>query len=176
MTGKNEMDIATLQRGVPNGAAVHSDWSPNGSAEALYQGAVLKRNACVVLSGDANITQGLHQGLMILKNIRVAGKFMYSRQTVHSVVNVVESRLLDIGVRSGAVVRRYELSNIEEALAAADEYGGWKDYTVITPNWCLGRVVGKVIVLYRVRSRARLVSCGVNPGPHVGRCLPLRCS
>jgi D-arabinose 1-dehydrogenase-like Zn-dependent alcohol dehydrogenase len=137
MTGKNEVDLAALRRAVPNGAAVHSNWSPTGSAEALYLGvvaSVLKQNARVILSGNANTAHGLHQGLMVLKNIWVAGKFMYSRKTVHRVVDLVTSGLLDIGEQSGAVVRRYELGNIEEALAAADQHGSWKDYTVITPN------------------------------------------
>jgi D-arabinose 1-dehydrogenase-like Zn-dependent alcohol dehydrogenase len=134
MTGKPEEDVAALRRAVPNGAAVHSNWSPTGSTEALYLGAVaavLKQNARVVLSGNVNTAQGLHQGLMVLKSISVAGKFMYSRKTVHRVIDFLASGLLDI---SGAVVRRYGLGSVEEALTAAEKYGSWKDYTVITPN------------------------------------------
>jgi NADPH:quinone reductase-like Zn-dependent oxidoreductase len=137
MTGKPEKDVATLQQLLPDGVDVHNNWTPTGATEAIYLStvaAVLKRNARVVLSGGTNTTEGLPNGLMVLKDISVAGKFMYSPKTVERVIGFVSSGLLKIGERSGAVVRSFGLEQSLEAIEVATKHGTWKDYTVVTPH------------------------------------------
>jgi len=137
MTGETSTDIAALRRVVPHGADVHSNWSPTGTKETLYLAtvaAVLKQNARVVLSGQAETLGRLSPGLLVLKNISVAGKFMYSRSTVGRLLDMISLGLLDIGERSGAVVRSYDMERFDEALKATGEHAAWRHFTVVTPS------------------------------------------
>ncbi|KAF2651593.1 GroES-like protein [Lophiostoma macrostomum CBS 122681] len=137
MTGEPAKDVPTLQKLLPDGADVHNNWTPTGASEAIYLntvGAVLKRNARVVLSGGTNTTEGLPNGLVVLKDISVTGKFMYNPKTVQGLIGFVSSGLLKIGERSGAVLRTFGLEQSLEALEVATKHGSWKDYIVVTPN------------------------------------------
>jgi NADPH:quinone reductase-like Zn-dependent oxidoreductase len=137
MTGCEADDVVALQKAVPNGAHVYSDWSPTGSKDAIYLStvaAVLRRKARVVLSGAANTSLGLPHGIMVLKDIEMKGKFMYDRNTVRTVFELVALGLLEVGERSGALARKFELESFEDALAVAEEHGTWRDFTIITPN------------------------------------------
>jgi D-arabinose 1-dehydrogenase-like Zn-dependent alcohol dehydrogenase len=137
MTGCEADDVVALQKAVPNGAHVYSDWSPTGSKDAIYLStvaAVLRRSARVVLSGAANTSVGLPHGIMVLKDIEMKGKYMYNRSTVRTVFELVALGLLELGERTGALARNYELESFEDALAVAEEHGTWRDFTIITPN------------------------------------------
>jgi len=42
--------------------------------------------------------------------------------------------LLEVGERTGALARKFELESFEDDLAVAEEHGTWRDFTIITPN------------------------------------------
>ncbi|KAF2820289.1 NAD(P)-binding protein [Ophiobolus disseminans] len=137
MTGDIGADIAALQRVLPNGADVHSNWSPSGIKETLYVRTVsmaLNQNARIVLSGQSETLTSLHPGLMVLKNILVTGKLMYSRSTVQGLMDLISLGLLDIGECAGAVVRTYGLEYFSDALETTEEHATWRHFTVVTPN------------------------------------------
>lgn len=126
VTGDVMSDIIALQRVLLYGADIHSNWSPSETKETLYLGlvsAVLNRNARIVLSGQSEILGSLHPGLIVVKNISVAGKFMYSQNMVRRVMHLVSSGLLNIGERSGAIVNSYRLEDFDEAVKTAERRG-----------------------------------------------------
>jgi len=59
---------------------------------------------------------------------------MYDRSTVRTVFELVALGLLEVGERTGALARKFELESFEDALAVAKEHGPWRDFTIITPN------------------------------------------
>jgi D-arabinose 1-dehydrogenase-like Zn-dependent alcohol dehydrogenase len=135
MTGDEKSDMTALRHVLPQGADVHSNWSLTGTKEAVYLStvaAVLRQNGRVVLSGQAETFGKIPHSLIVLKNISLAGKFMYSRSTVQKLLNLISAGLLEIGERSRTAVRTHGLDKFPEALRTFVEHTTWKDYTMVT--------------------------------------------
>ncbi|KAF4901626.1 alcohol dehydrogenase [Colletotrichum fructicola] len=139
MTGDDQVDAAAILRATPNnrGADVFNDWTPGELATPTYLSAAvlaMKQSGRIVLSGGAGDKCRLPYGLLILKNIQLIGKWMYERQTLDQVINMITQEQLRIGQESGTEITTFGLDGHEDAVEHARKNGGWRSYTVIEPN------------------------------------------
>ncbi|KAG7423062.1 alcohol dehydrogenase [Fusarium oxysporum f. sp. raphani] len=139
MTGDDDADAEAILRATPNGAGadVYSDWTPAGLEKAPYLAAAvrtLKRGGRVVLSGGSLGHVEIPYTLMLLKDLKVTGKLMCSRETLCRLIRMVERGQLKIGVESGTEVSVFTLDQHVKAIEHAAEHGGWRNYTVMAPN------------------------------------------
>lgn len=139
MTGELEVDVAAILAKTEGrrGAEVFNDWTPGGMERPPYLEAgvrALKMGGRVVLSGGSSGNAVIPYTLAVHKNLSAAGQWVSSRRTLDRVVSMVTSGMLNIGVGSGAKVATFGLGEHEEAIDHAEKTGGWKDYTVVTPN------------------------------------------
>ncbi|KAH8204743.1 hypothetical protein TruAng_001077 [Truncatella angustata] len=139
MSGDSEKDTAAILERTPNGAGaeVYNDWTPGNMAKPPYLQAglrSLKTGGTAVLSGGASQNGQIPYAYMVHKNLTVSGKWMSSPQTLQHVITLITQGVLRIGRNGGAKVAVYNLDDHHEAFNNAEKTGGWRDYTIITPN------------------------------------------
>ncbi|KAF9632481.1 hypothetical protein BFW01_g3343 [Lasiodiplodia theobromae] len=139
MTGDVDADVAAIlaktERGA--GADVFNDWTPAAMERPPYFDAAvraLKAGGRVVLSGGSSGNAAVPYTLAVHKGLKIMGQWMSNRHTLDRVISMVTSGLLKIGVESGAKVATFSLDEHEEAIAHAEKNGGWRNYTLVTPN------------------------------------------
>lgn len=139
MTGDVDADVAAIlaktERGA--GAEVFNDWTPAAMERPPYFDAAvraLKSGGRVVLSGGSSGSAAVPYTLAVHKGLKIMGQWMSNRHMLDRVISMVTSGLLKIGVESGAKVATFSLDEHEEAIAHAEKNGGWRDYTLVTPN------------------------------------------
>ncbi|KAF4540112.1 putative quinone oxidoreductase [Lasiodiplodia theobromae] len=139
MTGDVDADVAAIlaktERGA--GADVFNDWTPAAMERPPYFDAAvraLKSGGRVVLSGGSSGSAAVPYTLAVHKGLKIMGQWMSNRHTLDRVISMVTSGLLKIGVESGAKVATFSLDEHEEAIAHAEKNGGWRNYTLVTPN------------------------------------------
>lgn len=139
MTGDVDADVAAIlaktERGA--GADVFNDWTPAAMERPPYFDAAvraLKSGGRVVLSGGSSGSAAVPYTLAVHKGLKIMGQWMSSRHTLDRVISMVTSGLLKIGVESGAKVATFSLDEHEEAITHAEKNGGWRNYTLVTPN------------------------------------------
>jgi D-arabinose 1-dehydrogenase-like Zn-dependent alcohol dehydrogenase len=72
---------------------------------------------------------------IMFKSIRVQGRFMYDRQHVLQIIQMIESGLLPLGQNSGiTLTEEFGLQEIEAALEAAGNLSGWGGHVVLKPS------------------------------------------
>lgn len=74
-------------------------------------------------------------GLMMMKSLRIQGKFMYSRETIVRFIKMIEKGNLRLGETNTGwkTVGRFGLEGIEEAMKMAAEESGWGRQVVFMP-------------------------------------------
>ncbi|RAK87823.1 isopropanol dehydrogenase [Aspergillus costaricaensis CBS 115574] len=123
--------------GKADGADVYLDLSPPAAqgSSLLASGirALRAFGRCVVMGGNSGNIDFPYLEIMF-KSIRVQGRFMYDRQHVLQMIQMVESGLLPLGNKSGVTQTEvYRLEQIQEALEAAGKLSGWGGHVVLRP-------------------------------------------
>jgi NADPH:quinone reductase-like Zn-dependent oxidoreductase len=138
MTGDIERDAAAIRDLAPeDGVDVYNDWTPGEFATPLYLSAAshaLKGGGRVVMSGGAGGDLVFPHRVMLHKNLKVIGKWMYHAATAQLLINMVIAGILKIGKKNGAEVATFSLDAHHAAVENAAKYGGWGNFTVITPH------------------------------------------
>lgn len=139
MSGDRARDTAAIIAQTPEGrgADVYNDWTPGGMQEPPYMDAAvraLKTGGRVVLSGGAAGSASIPYALMVHKGLHAMGQWMCSRSTLERLIVMVTQDMLSIGRASGAQVATFTLDEHEAAVKHAGKHGGWRNYTVITPQ------------------------------------------
>lgn len=139
MTGAEEVDASAILAATPNGQGVEvfNDWT-SGSLETppFFSAALkaLKPEGRVVLSGAPSGQISIPYAYAMHKNLHIIGKIMVEREGIESTIRMVESGFLKMGTLAGAEVTCFPLEKHHEALEHARRYGGYKNYTFVTPN------------------------------------------
>ncbi|PYH88313.1 putative isopropanol dehydrogenase [Aspergillus ellipticus CBS 707.79] len=123
--------------GNPHGADVFMDFSP----PAVEDGTLLTSaidllrpfGRCAIMGGRlGNITVPYLP--VMLKSIRIQGRFMYGRSEILQMIRMVESGVLQLGETIGIKeAKEYGLESIQEALEAAGKSTGWGNHVVLRP-------------------------------------------
>ncbi|KAL2850397.1 isopropanol dehydrogenase [Aspergillus pseudodeflectus] len=120
-----------------DGADVYLDLSPPAvQGLSLLASGIRSLRAfgrCVVMGGNSGNIDFPYLEIMF-KSIRIQGRFMYDRQHVLQLIQMVESGLLPLGKESGvSQTEVFGLEQIEEALQAAGKLSGWGGHVVLKP-------------------------------------------
>ncbi|GIJ91448.1 hypothetical protein Asppvi_010413 [Aspergillus pseudoviridinutans] len=139
ITGDAAADTELLRAaaGKPDGADVYLDLSPpaaqGSSLLASGMRALRAFGRCVVMGGNPGNIDFPYLEIMF-KSIRIQGRFMYDRQHVLQMIQMVESGLLPLGKKSGVThTEEFGLEEIQEALEAAAKLSGWGRHVVLKP-------------------------------------------
>ncbi|RAH50444.1 putative isopropanol dehydrogenase [Aspergillus brunneoviolaceus CBS 621.78] len=118
------------------GADVYIDFSPpaaDGSLLAAAVGALRPFGRCVIMGGSTGQINVPYLEVMF-KSLRLQGRFMYDRQHVLRLIQMVESGLLRLGEAIGVDhVEEFGLESATEALEAAARLSGWGGHVVLRP-------------------------------------------
>ncbi|KAM0428354.1 hypothetical protein ACHAQK_011602 [Fusarium lateritium] len=139
MTGDDDLDTAAILKLTPKGAGadVYNDWTPGvmDTSPYLLPGAqALRTNGRVVLSGGSTGNVIIPYCLILIKGLKVLGQLMCGRTALEQLIGMVEQGHLKIGPESGTELAVFSLDQHHEAMEHAAKYGGWRNYTTITPN------------------------------------------
>ena len=121
----------------PGGADVYIDFSPpaveDSSLLTSAVGALRHFGRCVIM-GSRNGNIEVPYLPIMLKSLRLQGRFMYSRQHILQLIQMLESGLLQVGEGIGVKdTEEYGLESIDKALQAAREWSGWDSQVVLKP-------------------------------------------
>ncbi|KIM99985.1 hypothetical protein OIDMADRAFT_126171 [Oidiodendron maius Zn] len=121
----------------PGGADVYIDFSPPAIDDSVLltsaMGALRHFGRCVIMGGRNGNIDVPYLPIM-LKSLRLQGRFMYSRQHVLQLIQMLESGLLQVGEGIGVKhTESYGLESIGEALQDAGKWSGWGNQTVLKP-------------------------------------------
>ncbi|KAL6721440.1 hypothetical protein ACLMJK_000543 [Lecanora helva] len=138
MTNNVESDTSTLQAASPSGYSAYLDLSPPVAAENTYSTAtlsLLNHGGRVSMMGNFFGGMFLPGQLMIRGNLKVFGKWMYSREQARNCIQMAEAGVLALGRKAGVVTEAvYGLEEIQEAVDKAAEVGRWGVQVLVEPN------------------------------------------
>ncbi|KAL7928546.1 putative isopropanol dehydrogenase [Trichoderma chlorosporum] len=137
MSGNEETDVAALKlaAGNPAGADACIDLSPPAAGSSVLAtsiAALRPFGRCAIMGGSsANINISYLQ--IMFNSIRLQGRFMYTREHIIRLIQMVESGLLPVGAAAGMKAEKYGMDSIYEALSAAKAHTGWGTQVILTP-------------------------------------------
>lgn len=131
-----DIDALRAATGKPDGADACIDFSPPAAGSEVLTmviAALRPFGRCTIMGGVAqNINVPYMQ--IVFNNLRLQGRFMYSRAHVLRLIKLVESRILPIGRDAGMKkTEEYGLESIYDALSAAAQHQGWGTQVVLKP-------------------------------------------
>ncbi|EED16150.1 isopropanol dehydrogenase, putative [Talaromyces stipitatus ATCC 10500] len=123
--------------GKPEGADVYIDFSP----PTIEDSALLVAAVGALRSFGRFVLMGGHSGNInvpyldiMFKSIRIQGRFMYSRQHVLQMIQMVESGVLKLGSGIGIKeTQEFGLESVGDALQAAGRLSGFESHVVLKP-------------------------------------------
>uniref|UniRef100_A0A093VGY0 Alcohol dehydrogenase n=1 Tax=Talaromyces marneffei PM1 TaxID=1077442 RepID=A0A093VGY0_TALMA len=123
--------------GKPDGADVYIDFSPPAMKGSSLLVAAVKAlrpfGRLVIMGGHLGEISVSYLDIM-LKSIRIQGRFMYSRQHVLQLIQMTESGVLKFGSKLGInETQEYGLESIGDALQAAANLSGFGNHVVLKP-------------------------------------------
>ncbi|KAK4170005.1 hypothetical protein QBC43DRAFT_40087 [Cladorrhinum sp. PSN259] len=141
MSGDSDADAQEIIKKTPGGkgADVYNDWTPGALEAAPYLDAGVKslvKRGRVILSGGPRGNLVIPYAVAVLRDLKIVGKSMFSRETANYVIKLVEQGILDVGRKGKGAdvdVKEFGLEELQDALKDA-EGGGWRKYTVVSPN------------------------------------------
>lgn len=137
MTGTLEGDTSALRAASPAGLSALLDISPPAAAGNTYLPAalsLLKHGGRVALMGGVEGAVNLPYDAIVYNDLKLCGKWMYSKQQVERCIQMAETGILALGERGGVVTKgEYGLEEIEVAVKRAAEESGWGAQVVVEP-------------------------------------------
>ncbi|KFY41454.1 hypothetical protein V494_02991, partial [Pseudogymnoascus sp. VKM F-4513 (FW-928)] len=138
LSGNVETDTKAMMAACgASGADVFIDFSPpvaKGSTHvAAAIGALRRGGRCCFMGGVMGSVE-VDYSLIMWKNLRIQGRFMYEREHVVRLIKMLETGTLKLGEAAGVkTLGPYGLDAIEEALEVAEENGKWGQHVVLMP-------------------------------------------
>ncbi|KAH8667450.1 isopropanol dehydrogenase [Tricladium varicosporioides] len=131
-------EIVSASRNGGKGADAFIDFSPASAVSSTHIAAAL---GALKIGGRAAFMGGIPgnieipYGLVMMKNLRIQGRFMYSRETIVKFIKMIEKGNLRLGgIGTGwETVGRFSFEGIEEAIKLAAEETGWGRQVVFIP-------------------------------------------
>ncbi|KAG8817997.1 hypothetical protein FRC17_011006 [Serendipita sp. 399] len=139
LVGDVETDAEALTKATPRGQGAHAyiDFSPLAAAKSTHIKSclmALKPYGRAAFMGGIREDVSIPYALIMLKSIRIQGRFMYERDSVIKLVGMVEANLVKLGKEAGVdVVGIYRLQDAETALNMAESNGGFGKEVVFAP-------------------------------------------
>ncbi|KFY15258.1 hypothetical protein V492_02120 [Pseudogymnoascus sp. VKM F-4246] len=139
LSGNVETDTKAMMAACgASGADVFIDFSPpvaKGSTHmAAAIGALRRGGRCCFMGGVMGSVE-VDYSLIMWKNLRIQGRFMYEREHVVRLIKMLETGTLKLGEAAGVkTLGPYGLDAIEEALEVAEENGKWGQHVVLMPD------------------------------------------
>jgi len=140
LTGNAEKDAAQMISASGNGgrgADAFIDFSPAAAVNANHISAAL---AALKPFGRAAFMGGIwgkieiEYNVVMMKSLRIQGRFMYSRDMVVRFIKMIEKGNLKLGQEAGVTtVGTYGLDGIREALDVAKKESGWGKQVILIP-------------------------------------------
>lgn len=132
-----DTELFRTATGKPDGADVYLDLSPPAvQGSSLLASGIRSLRAfgrCVIMGGNSGNIDFPYLEIMF-KSIRIQGRFMYDRQHVQQMIQMVESGLLPLGSKSGvSQTKVFGLEDIQQALESAGKLSGWGEHVVLKP-------------------------------------------
>ncbi|KAH8901043.1 putative isopropanol dehydrogenase [Thozetella sp. PMI_491] len=137
LTGAAEADAAAIKGSVsnPQGADVYIDFSPPGVGGQLIGLGLdaIRPFGRFVMMGGITDEVSISYPLVMLKSIRIQGRFMYSREYVVRAIQMLECGLIKLGKDVGVETKAFGLEDIDAGLKTAAELTGWGNNVIVTP-------------------------------------------
>jgi D-arabinose 1-dehydrogenase-like Zn-dependent alcohol dehydrogenase len=141
LTGDLSADIQALISASGNngkGADAYIDFSPavaKGSNHIQAALAALRTKGRAVFMGGIVGAVEIDYGLVMMKSLRVQGRFMYEREAIGKLIGMVEKGNLRLGEDGSGfkTVGRFGLESIGEAVQEAGKAAGWGRQVVLLP-------------------------------------------
>ncbi|KAE9370729.1 putative isopropanol dehydrogenase [Stipitochalara longipes BDJ] len=120
------------------GADAYIDFSPPEASKSNHIQAALaalRPKGRAVFMGGIVGTVEINYQMVMMKSLRVQGKFMYEREMIVRLLGMVEKGNLKLGEKGAGVktVGRYGLDGIRDALLEAKDTTGWGRQVVLLP-------------------------------------------
>ncbi|KAE8445412.1 hypothetical protein EG329_013425 [Mollisiaceae sp. DMI_Dod_QoI] len=138
-TGNIETDTANLTKLANNGQGADAfiDFSPAAAAQSTHIQtciAALRPKGKAVLMGGISGKIEIDYGAVMMRSLRIQGRFMYEREMVVQVVKMLENGNLKLGEAVGCrTLGRFGLGDVEEGLVVAGREKGWGRQVVLVP-------------------------------------------
>ena len=138
MTGTLEGDISALRAASETGFSAFLDLSPPQAADNTYFPAavsLLNHSGRVAVMGMVKPGMEIPWFQVLLTNVRLYGKWMYTPEQVRRGIRMAEMGLLPLGERGGVVTKgNFGLQDIDAALEKATEEVSWGVLVVLEPG------------------------------------------
>ncbi|KAG9057380.1 hypothetical protein FS842_007081 [Serendipita sp. 407] len=139
LVGDVEEDTKALVNATPRGQGADAfiDFSPAAAAKSTHIKSclmALKSFGHAAFMGGIREDVSIPYPLIMLKSIRIQGRFMYERASVLKLVAMVEAGLVKLGKKAGVeVIGAYGLEDAEKALDLAEANAGFGKEVIFTP-------------------------------------------
>ena len=139
MTNTLDGDTAALSAASPSGYDAFLDLSPPAAAGNTYFPAafsLLKQGGRVALMGSmGDEVVSVSPMLMVRKNLKICGKFMYTREQASRAVQMAETGVLALGRKAGVeTTGSFGLNEIDKAVEKAENDGKWGMQVLLEPG------------------------------------------
>lgn len=140
MSGDAGKDTAAIKEKCINtkGADVYVDFSPPQAAGSKHRAAclaALRPYGNALLMGLVYGDIGLPYSTVMIKNLRIQGRYMFEKWHGEQAIKLVEvgAMKLGSGEGSGIVTTTFKMPEIEQALELAEKQGSWGNMVVLEP-------------------------------------------
>lgn len=140
VTGDAESDTAALIQlsNDGQGADAYIDFSPASAAKSTHIKsclAALRPKGKAVFMGGIRGGVEIDYSILMMKSLRIQGRFMYEREAVVQCIKMIENGNLMLGERVGCrTLKRFGLRDIEEGMDMAGKEAGWGRQVVFMPD------------------------------------------
>ena len=110
------------------------DFSPSAAASSTHITSCLlslKHSGRACLMGGIQGNIQIPYALVMFNDLKISGKFMYSREDVRKIITLVEGGRLKFQLPD---LKGYGLDKWEDAFKMAEEKGGWREIVVLEPE------------------------------------------
>jgi threonine dehydrogenase-like Zn-dependent dehydrogenase len=140
LTGDQDSDMQEIISAAGNGgrgADAYIDFSPNAAAKSTH---IASAMAALRPFGRASFMGGIFGNIeinyisLMMRNLRIQGRFMYGREAVVRMVKMIEKGNLKLGASAGVrIIGRYGLDQIDEAMKIAKMGTAWGKQVLLVP-------------------------------------------
>ena len=140
LTGDQDNDMQAMISAAGNGekgAEAYIDFSPNAAARSTH---IASAMAALRPFGRASFMGGIFGNievnyiLLMMKSLRIQGRFMYGREAVVRMIKMIEKGNLKLGASGGVqIIGKFGLDQIDEAMKIAKMETAWGKQVLLVP-------------------------------------------
>ncbi|KAM3086998.1 hypothetical protein ACMFMF_000929 [Clarireedia jacksonii] len=140
LTGDQDNDTQAMVLAAGNGgkgADAYIDFSPNAAAKSTH---IASAMAALRAFGKASFMGGIFGTIeinyisLMMRSLRIQGRFMYTREAVVRMIKMIEKGNLKLGISGGVkTIGKYGLDQIDEAMKIAKTETAWGKQVLLVP-------------------------------------------